>query len=114
MSEPFASGEPRGRARARRRRRIFTAQSAIGPRARGMVRTVRAARALVARNVSAQCKFHGESHGVRDINKETSPYQGIRASTTGMTQPDSMFERYGGLPFVTRFVLGFYDRVLAS
>ena len=31
-----------------------------------------------------------------------------------MTQPDTMFERYGGLPFVTRFVLGFYDRVLAS
>jgi hemoglobin len=31
-----------------------------------------------------------------------------------MTQSDTMFERYGGLPFVTRFVLGFYDRVLAS
>jgi hemoglobin len=26
---------------------------------------------------------------------------------------DTMFERYGGLPFVTRFVLSFYDRVLA-
>ena len=25
-----------------------------------------------------------------------------------------MFERYGGLAFVTRFVLSFYDRVLAS
>ena len=25
-----------------------------------------------------------------------------------------MFERYGGLPFVTRLVLSFYDRVLAS
>ena len=25
-----------------------------------------------------------------------------------------MFERYGGLPFVSRFVLSFYDRVLAS
>ncbi len=34
--------------------------------------------------------------------------------STGMTQPDTMFERYGGLPFVTRFVLRFYDRVLAS
>jgi hemoglobin len=31
-----------------------------------------------------------------------------------MPQSDTMFERYGGLPFVTRFVLGFYDRVLAS
>jgi hemoglobin len=31
-----------------------------------------------------------------------------------MTQSETMFERYGGLPFVTRFVLGFYDRVLAS
>jgi len=31
-----------------------------------------------------------------------------------MTQSDTMFERYGGLPFVTRFVLGLYDRVLAS
>jgi hemoglobin len=26
---------------------------------------------------------------------------------------DTMFERYGGLPFVSRFVLDFYDRVLA-
>jgi hemoglobin len=25
-----------------------------------------------------------------------------------------MFERYGGLPFIMRFVLRFYDRVLAS
>ena len=32
----------------------------------------------------------------------------------GMLTPDTMFERYGGLPFVTRFVLSFYDRVLAS
>jgi hemoglobin len=32
----------------------------------------------------------------------------------GMATPDTMFERYGGLPFVTRFVLSFYDRVLAS
>jgi hemoglobin len=31
-----------------------------------------------------------------------------------MQTPDTMFERYGGLPFVTRFVLSFYDRVLAS
>jgi hemoglobin len=31
-----------------------------------------------------------------------------------MLTPDTMFERYGGLPFVTRFVLSFYDRVLAS
>jgi hemoglobin len=31
-----------------------------------------------------------------------------------MPTPDTMFERYGGLPFVTRFVLSFYDRVLAS
>ena len=31
-----------------------------------------------------------------------------------MTQPDPMFERYGELPFVTRFVLSFYARVLAS
>jgi len=26
---------------------------------------------------------------------------------------DTLFERYDGLPFVSRFVLGFYDRVLA-
>jgi len=31
-----------------------------------------------------------------------------------MPSPDTMFERYGGLPFVTRLVLSFYDRVLAS
>jgi len=31
-----------------------------------------------------------------------------------MLTPDTMFERYGGLTFVTRFVLSFYDRVLAS
>jgi hemoglobin len=31
-----------------------------------------------------------------------------------MQMPDTMFERYGGLPFVTRLVLSFYDRVLAS
>jgi len=31
-----------------------------------------------------------------------------------MPTRDTMFQRYGGLPFVTRFVLGFYDRVLAS
>ena len=31
-----------------------------------------------------------------------------------MPQSDTMFERYGGLPFVTRFVLSFYDRVLGS
>jgi hemoglobin len=29
-----------------------------------------------------------------------------------MPSSDTMFERYGGLPFVSRFVLGFYDRVL--
>jgi hemoglobin len=28
--------------------------------------------------------------------------------------PDTMFARYGGLAFVSRFVLSFYDRVLAS
>jgi hemoglobin len=28
--------------------------------------------------------------------------------------PDTMFTRYGGLAFVSRFVLSFYDRVLAS
>jgi hemoglobin len=28
--------------------------------------------------------------------------------------PDTMFERYGGLAFVSRFVLSFYDRALAS
>jgi hemoglobin len=33
---------------------------------------------------------------------------------TGMVTPDTMFERYGGLAYVTRFVLSFYDRVLAS
>jgi len=27
---------------------------------------------------------------------------------------ETMFERYGGLPFVTRLTLRFYDRVLAS
>ena len=27
---------------------------------------------------------------------------------------ETMFERYGGLPFVTRMILSFYDRVLAS
>lgn len=31
-----------------------------------------------------------------------------------MATPDTMFERYGGPPFVMRFVLRFYDRVLAS
>ena len=31
-----------------------------------------------------------------------------------MPHSDTMFERYGGLPFVSRFVLSFYDRVLAS
>jgi hemoglobin len=31
-----------------------------------------------------------------------------------MPNPDTMFERYGGLAFVTRLVLTFYDRVLAS
>ena len=31
-----------------------------------------------------------------------------------MPHSDTMFERYGGLPFVTRFVLDFYDSVLAS
>jgi hemoglobin len=31
-----------------------------------------------------------------------------------MPNPDTMFERYGGLQFVARFVLNFYDRVLAS
>ena len=31
-----------------------------------------------------------------------------------MLTPDTMFERYGGLAFVTRFVLSFYDRVVAS
>jgi hemoglobin len=31
-----------------------------------------------------------------------------------MPTPDTMFERYGGLAFVTRFVLSFYDRVFAS
>src|SRR5262249_18419391 len=57
----------------------------------------------------------GESKSVRGISGSGfSPYQGIRAGTTGMTQSNTMFERYGGLPFVTRFVLGFYDRVLAS
>jgi hemoglobin len=29
-----------------------------------------------------------------------------------MPSSDTMFERYGGLPFVSRFVLSFYDRVL--
>src|SRR5262245_13156285 len=31
-----------------------------------------------------------------------------------MSNPDTMFERYGGVAFVTRLVLAFYDRVLAS
>jgi hemoglobin len=31
-----------------------------------------------------------------------------------MRTPGTMFERYGGLPFVTSFVLSFYDRVFAS
>jgi hemoglobin len=31
-----------------------------------------------------------------------------------MTKLGTMFERYGGIAFVTRFVLLFYDRVLAS
>lgn len=31
-----------------------------------------------------------------------------------MTKPGTMFERYGGIAFVTRFVLSLYDRVLAS
>ena len=31
-----------------------------------------------------------------------------------MATPDTMFERYGGVQFVTRLVLNFYDRVLDS
>jgi len=31
-----------------------------------------------------------------------------------MTKPGTMFERYGGIAFVTRFVLSFYDRVMTS
>jgi hemoglobin len=39
---------------------------------------------------------------------------GTAGQSTGMQMHDSMFERYGGLPFVTRLILRFYDRVLAS
>jgi hemoglobin len=39
---------------------------------------------------------------------------GTAGQSTGMQMPDTMFERYGGLPFVTRLVLSFYDRVLGS
>ena len=37
----------------------------------------------------------------------------LAKKSTDMPTPDTMFERYG-LAFVTRFVLSFYDRVLAS
>jgi hemoglobin len=47
-----------------------------------------------------------------DIRYGTFPSPGQKS--TGMLTPDTMFERYGGLAFVTRFVLSFYDRVLAS
>jgi hemoglobin len=51
----------------------------------------------------------------RDISNPAShASKGISTNSTGMPQSDTMFERYGGLPFVTRFVLKFYDRVLAS
>lgn len=40
--------------------------------------------------------------------------QRTSANPTIMRTHDTMFERYGGLPFITRFVLSFYDRVLAS
>jgi hemoglobin len=38
----------------------------------------------------------------------------ISTKLIAMTEPGTMFERYGGLAFVTRFVLSFYDRVLDS
>jgi hemoglobin len=51
----------------------------------------------------------------RDISNPAShASKGISTNSTGMPQSDTMFERYGGLPFVTRFVLSFYDRVLTS
>src|SRR5215470_2993825 len=37
----------------------------------------------------------------------------LAKKSTDMPTPDTMFERYG-LAFVTRFVLSFYERVLAS
>jgi hemoglobin len=49
-----------------------------------------------------------------DINYGAFSSCGALAKSTGMLTPDTMFERYGGLAFVTRFVLSFYDRVLAS
>ena len=42
--------------------------------------------------------------------------RGILQTIWAVNSPtaDTMFERYGGLAFVSRFVLSFYDRVLAS
>jgi hemoglobin len=49
-----------------------------------------------------------------DISYDAFPLAGHLAKSTSMLTPNTMFERYGGLAFVTRFVLSFYDRVLAS
>jgi hemoglobin len=40
--------------------------------------------------------------------------QPISTKRLEMTKPATMFEQYGGIVFVARFVLRFYDRVLAS
>ena len=38
----------------------------------------------------------------------------VNDPTVTRPTPDTLFERYGGLTFVSRLVLSFYDRVLAS
>src|SRR5262245_36528293 len=38
----------------------------------------------------------------------------VNDPTATRPTPDTMFERYGGLSFISRVVLSFYDRVLAS
>ena len=38
----------------------------------------------------------------------------MRAPAVTLQTPSTMFERYGGLAFISRVVLNFYDRVLAS
>jgi hemoglobin len=47
-------------------------------------------------------------------NMRFCAFRGTLAKSTGMAMPATMFERYGGLAFVTRLVLSFYDRVLTS
>jgi len=48
------------------------------------------------------------------ITNKDSRLDRLGENRSAMTKPGTMFERYGGIAFVTRFVLSFYDRVLTS